>query len=165
MGYKVRGYIMKQKLILITLFCSLFGCGSEDTVSFDGVWEGSYTSNQNNCPFSVRSDINPLFPMTVSTGVNDVFTVVAVDGSTAIGGQGSGEAISFIASAPTFGSYGSIAPYSCTSTLSTVGFLDAGADKARVTLLIQFTDCNTPGSSEGPFTCSVTYYGDATKVS
>ena len=130
MGYKVRGYIMKQKLILITLVCSLFGCGSQDTVSFDGVWEGSYTSNQNNCPFSVRSDINPLFPMTVSTDVNDVFTVVAVDGSTAIGGQGSGEVISFIASAPTFGSYGSIAPYSCASTLSTVGFLDAGADKA-----------------------------------
>ena len=156
---------MKKSLLIFTFVCSLFGCGSEDTVSFDGVWEGSYTSNQNNCPFSVKSDINPLFPMTVSTDVNDVFTVVAVDGSTATGGQGSGEVISFIASAPTFGNYGSIVPYSCASTLSTVGYLDAGTDKARVTLLIQFTDCNTPGSSEDPISCSVIYYGDATKVS
>jgi hypothetical protein len=165
MGYNRRGHIMKNHLLLFILACSFFGCGGENTASFDGVWNGSYTSNQNNCPFSVKADINPLFPMTVTTDVNDVFTVVAVDGSIATGGQGAGEIISFIASAPTFGNYGSIAPYSCASTLSTVGFLDAGTDKARVTLLVQFTDCYTPGSSEDPISCSVTYYGDATKVS
>lgn len=143
-------------------FC---GCGGRDAPDFDGVWSGSYTSLANGCPFAVAEDINPLFPMTVSTDSDGVFTVVAVDGSTATGGQGIGEVISFIATAPQFGNYGSIAPYNCSSTLSTVGFLDAGSDKARVTLSVSFTDCNTPGSTEDPITCGVTYYGDADRVS
>ncbi len=155
---------MKKQFILLTLALSFLGCGSgDDKPDFAGVWSGSYTSLQNGCPFEVKSDINPLFPMTVSIDSNDVFTVVAVDGSVATGGQGEGEVISFIASAPTFGNYGSTAPYTCASVLATVGYLDAGTDKARVTMTYQFTDCAQAGSDDLT-SCGVIYYGEADRV-
>lgn len=102
--------------------------------------------------------------MTVSVDADNVFTVVAVDGSTAVGGQGTGETISFLAQSTAFGNYGSIAPYACASSVTTVGFLDAGGDKARVTLTFTFTNCTTAGSSSKAVTCGATYYGDAEKV-
>lgn len=154
---------MKKRCIILTLCCGLLGCGG-DPPSFEGVWSGSFTSLINDCPFSVASDINPLFPMAVTVDANEVFTVVAVDSSTATGGQGDGESISFLAQAPVFGNYGSIAPYSCSSSLSTVGFLDDGEDKARVSLTVAFTDCTTPESTDSAVSCGVIYYGDAQKI-
>lgn len=157
---------MKNYALLSVVCCALFGCGGGSDPDFSGTWTGSYTSYVNNCEFTVASDVNPIFPMTVSVDSSKVYTVTAVDGSVATGGQGDGEVISFLASAPVFGNYGSIAPYSCASTLSTVGYLDAGDNKARVTLTVEFTDCVAPGETEDDqFDCSVIYYGDATKVS
>lgn len=152
-----------KKHALVILFAGCFlGCGDSSS-DFAGTWNGSFTSFKNACPFSVDSDINPLFPMNISIDTHDVFTVVAVDGSTATGGQGPGETISFLAQAPVFGNWGSIAPYSCSSTLSQVGYLENGSDKAQVTLTINFNSCNTPGSTDSAVTCAVTYYGDATR--
>jgi hypothetical protein len=154
---------MKKICTVILFFAALVGCGGSAAPTFDGVWNGSFTSLQNDCPFSVAEDVNPLFPMTVSVDENDVFTVVAVDGSTATGGQGPGETISFLAQAPKFGSYGSIAPYTCSSIQSGVGYLTQGDNQAKVTLTITFTDCNTPGSTSSAVTCGAIYYGDATR--
>ena len=152
-----------RHIALILGFLGLVGCGSGST-SFDGVWDGSYTSLINNCPFSVNQDINPLFPMTVSIDANNVYTVTAVDGSVATGGQGLGEGISFAAQSPTFGDYGSIAPYTCESILSEVGYLADGEDKAKVTLTVYFTTCSTPSTTETPVTCGVIYYGAADRI-
>lgn len=153
-----------KKICSIIFFCAaLVGCGGSAAPTFDGVWNGSFTSLQNDCPFSVAQNINPLFPMTVSVDENDVFTVVAVDGSTATGGQGPGETISFLAQSPKFGNYGSIAPYTCASILSGVGYLTQGDNQAKVTVTITFTDCNTPGSTSNAVTCGAIYYGDATR--
>lgn len=102
--------------------------------------------------------------MTVSVDADNVYTVVAVDGSTAVGGQGTGETISFLAQSSAFGKYGSIAPYTCASAVTTVGFLDAGDDRARVTLTITFTKCVAAGSTSKAVTCGATYYGDAEKT-
>ena len=157
---------MKKYLVPLCLSLSLLGCGGGDSPDFAGVWTGSYTSLENDCPFDVRADINPVFPMTVSIDSNGVFTVVAVDGSVATGGQGEGEDISFLAQAPVFGNYGSIAPYSCENVLAEVGYLSVGEDKARVTLTYQFTDCTAPGTdndSDNPVSCGAVYFGDATK--
>jgi hypothetical protein len=96
--------------------------------------------------------------MTVSVDANDVFTVVAVDGSVAVGGQGQGEDISFL------GNYGSIAPYTCESVISGVGYLTIGSDQAKVTLTIGFTNCTTPTTTDNPVSCSVLYRGDAQRV-
>lgn len=156
---------MKKFAVICGLCCSLLACGGGSDPDFAGTWNGSYTSLVNNCPFSVASDINPLFPMTVSIDPSKVFTVTAIDGSVAVGGQGDGEVISFLATASVFGKYGPIAPYTCASSLSTVGYLDAGDDKANVTLTVQFTDCVAPGDPQDKqFDCGVIYYGDATKV-
>lgn len=156
---------MKTHALILALCCVLLGCGGGSDPDFAGTWTGSYTSLNNGCPFTVKSDINPLFPMTVNIDSNNVFTVTAVDGSVAVGGQGQGESISFLANSAVFGNYGSIAPYICASSLSTVGYLDEGQDKAKVTLTIAFTDCLAPGDSEDDlFDCAVIYYGDATKT-
>lgn len=156
---------MKNFALTLVLCLSLLGCGGGEDPDFAGTWTGSYTSLTNNCPFSVRSDINPLFPMTVTIDANNVYTVTAVDGSVAVGGQGQGESISFLATAAVFGNYGSIAPYVCASSLSSVGYLDRGDNKAQVTLTVEFTDCIAPGDSEDDqFDCAAIYYGDATKV-
>jgi hypothetical protein len=157
---------MKKYLTTLCLALSLFGCGGGDSPDFSGVWNGSYTSLQNDCPFGLRSDINPLFPMTVSVDQNSVFTVVNVRGEVATGGQGEGEDISFLAEAPVFGDYGSIAPYTCESVLAGVGFLTAGASQAQVTMTYQFTNCTAPGTeydSDNPVSCGAVYFGDATK--
>lgn len=155
---------MKKLLFLTPIVISfLFGCGSSSAPDFEGVWNGSYTTLQNSCPFSVASDINPLFPMTVSVDENDTYTVTAVDGSVAKGGQGEGETISFLAKADRFGNFGSIAPYTCSSSRAEVGYLTEGDNKARVTLTIYFTGCSSPSSSKKPLNCDVIYYGDATR--
>ena len=154
---------MKKHLLLLALSLNLVSCGN-DVESFAGVWDGSYTTVNNDCPFSVASDINPLFPMTITIDPENVFTVVAVDGSTAVGGQGPGEDISFVAQADQFGNYGSIAPYSCTSTSSLVGYLAIGSDQADVTLTVNFNECSTPGSTDAPVTCAAVYYGKATRT-
>jgi hypothetical protein len=156
---------MKKFAVICGLCCSLIACGGGSDPDFSGTWNGSYTSLVNKCPFSVASDINPLFPMTVSIDGSNVFTVTAFDGSVAVGGQGQGEVISFLATASKFGNYGSISPYTCTSSLSTVGYLDAGDNKANVTLTVQFTGCVKPGDAQKKqFNCGAIYYGDATKV-
>ena len=157
---------MKRYLLALTLGVALASCGGGSSPSFAGVWSGSYSTTdvQNDCPFSVRTDINPLFPMTVSVDANDVFTVVAVDGSVAVGGQGQGEDISFLAEAPVFGNYGSIAPYTCETVISGVGYLTIGSDQAKVTLTIGFTNCTTPTTTDNPVSCSVLYRGDAQRV-
>lgn len=156
---------MKKIALICGVCCVVLGCGGGSQPDFAGTWSGSYTSLTNNCPFSVASDINPLFPMNVSIDADNVYTVTAVDGSVAVGGQGQGEVISFLASASVFGNYGSIAPYTCGSSLSTVGYLDAGSDKADVTLTVHFSNCVAPGDPpDKTFECGVIYYGEATKV-
>ena len=158
---------MKNYALTLVLCLSLLGCGGGEDPDFSGTWNGSYTSLTNDCPFSVTSasGINPLFPMTVTIDANNVFTVTAVDGSVAVGGQGQGESISFLANSVSFGNYGSIAPYTCESILSTVGYLDEGQDKAKVTLTIQFTNCATSSDPDADqTTCAAIYYGNATKI-
>ncbi len=152
----------KKCLFYVVAPFLLSGCGS-DSVSFDGTWSGSFTTLTNSCPFGVAQDINPLFPMTVSVDANDVFTVVAVTGEKATGGQGQGESGSFLAISNKFGNYGSIAPYTCESIVSEVGFLDAGDNKADVSLTIKFNNCKTPGSSDKLLTCGATYFADAVR--
>ena len=139
------------------------GCGGSSAPDFAGTWDGSFTSLQNDCPFSVAQDINPLFPQVVSID-QDVFTVEAVDGSIATGGQGYGETISFLANADTFGNYGSIAPYTCESSSSAIGYLAIGDNNADVTLTISFTNCTEAGSSAAAISCAVIYFGEAQRV-
>jgi len=154
---------MKKYLLIAGLSFSLLGCGN-DSVSFDGVWSGSFNKLQNNCPFSVAPNVNPLFPMTVREDSDKVFTVVAADGSTAVGGQGDGETISFLASAKVFGDFGSIAPYTCESSSSTVGYLDAGDGKALVTVTIFFTNCTSPTDTNTVPNCAAIYFGEANRI-
>ena len=158
---------MKKYLFPFCFAFSLLGCGGGDSPDFAGVWNGSYTSLQNDCPFDVRADINPLFPMTVSIDQDSVYTVTAVDGSVAVGGQGEGEDISFLAQAPVFGNYGSIAPFTCESVLAEVGYLSVGENKARVTMTYLFTNCTAPGTDydqDNQVSCGAVYFGDATKA-
>lgn len=156
---------IQKHLLQLSLACGLLACGGGDTPDFQGTWSGSFTKLTNSCPFSVAGDINPLFPMTVSVDVNDVFTVVAVTGEQAVGGQGQGESGSFLAKSARFGNYGSISPYSCESIESEVGYLSMGDDKADVTLTIKFTDCTSPSTGDRKTTCGATYFGDAVRVS
>jgi hypothetical protein len=158
---------MKKYLLTLSCALALLGCGGGDSPDFAGVWNGSFNTSslQNDCPFALRQDINPLFPMSVSID-NGVYTVVNVAGQVAIGGQGQGEDISFLAQAPVFGNYGSIAPYTCESVLAEVGFLTAGDTQAQVTMTYQFTNCTAPGTeydSDNPVSCGAVYFGDATK--
>ncbi len=155
---------MRHPFLLLTLLVALFGCGDSAVTSFEGDWNGSFTSLQNDCPFSVASDINPLFPMNVSIDASDVYTVVAINGSIATGGQGQGEKISFLAQSDDFGNYGSIAPYSCQSTQSDVGYLSNGTNNAQVTVTIYFNSCSTPETVDSPISCGVIYFGDAVRV-
>lgn len=144
---------------------ALSSCGGESAPSFTGTWSGSFTTLSNGCPFTVAQDINPLFPMTVSVDDADTFTVVAVNGDTAVGTQGDGETVSFLASSAQFGRYGAITPYSCKKVVSELGYLSVGADKARVILTIQFTECTTTADTQKRATsCAATYFGDATRV-
>jgi hypothetical protein len=157
---------MKKYLFALIICVNLVACGGGSSPTFAGVWSGSYstTNVQNDCPFSVATDVNPLFPMTVSVDANDVFTVVAVDGSVAIGGQGQGEDISFLAQSSKFGNYGSIAPYTCESVVSGVGYLAIGDDQAKVTLTVTFTNCTSPSTTDDPVTCAAIYFGDAQRI-
>ena len=154
---------MKNVSAFLILCLSLLGCGGSAAPSFEGVWNGSFTRVQNNCPFSVATNINPLFPMIISVDQNETFTVVAVDGSVAVGGQGNGETISFLAKSSSFGKYGSTTPYTCQSSKSEVGYLSEGDDKATVTLTISFTGCGTSDTSRKPISCGAIYYGEATR--
>ena len=147
---------MKKQLVILALTFSLMGCGS-DTDSFGGVWSGSFTRMTNSCPFTVAEKVSPLFPMTVSIDTNEVFTVVAVDGSTAVGGQGVGENISFLANSSNFGSYGTTLPYVCDPVTVKVGFLSVGDNEANITVTYPFNNCAIPGSSDID-ECVVTYF-------
>ena len=142
----------------------LTACGGDAAPNFAGEWSGSFTRLTNACPFSVNQDVNPLFPMSVSVEDNDVFTVRAVTGETAIGGQGQGESISFLASSPNFGNYGSITPYTCKTIVSEIGFLSIGEDKAKVDLTIKFNDCATAAAPTKITSCGVTYFADGVRV-
>jgi hypothetical protein len=156
---------MKKYLSTLCLSLALLGCGGGDSPDFAGVWNGSFTSLQNDCPFALSSNINPVFRMTVSVD-NGVYTVVNVRGEVATGGQGQGEDISFLAQAPVFGNYGSIAPYTCEGVVAGIGFLTAGDTQAQVTMTYQFTNCTAPGTeydSDNPVSCGAVYFGDATK--
>jgi hypothetical protein len=103
--------------------------------------------------------------MTVSVDENEVYTVVAVTGERAIGGQGQGESGGFLAKSPQFGNYGSTGAYTCDTIESEVGYLTMGDDKADVTVTIKFTDCSSPGTGDKKTTCGATYFGDAVRVS
>lgn len=155
-----------MKLCLFSILCvaALSGCGSSEAPTFAGEWDGSFVSLQNECPFSVKQDINPLFPQLVSIDESAVFTVSAVDGSLATGGQGPGETISFLATADTFGDFGSIAPYTCESTSAEIGYLGIGDDQAKVTLTTFFNNCSQPGSTDPVISCATIYFGDAQRV-
>ncbi len=156
---------MVQRLGLGLLIAAVVGCGS-DAPTFAGTWDGSFTTIQNDCPFSTAApqEINPLFPQVVTIDSSDVFTVVAIDGSVATGGQGDGETISFLANAATFGDYGSTAPYSCESSSAAVGYLGIGDDKAEVTLTYTFTNCTEAGSTNAAISCGVIYFADAERI-
>lgn len=154
---------MKTCRALSLLCCFLLSCGGT-AADFAGVWQGSFVRLTNSCQFPVAADINPLFPLTVTIDENEVYTVQAVDGSRAVGGQGSGETSSFLASAPVFGDYGPIAPYNCESVLSSVGFLDRGTDKATVTLKISFSKCRPAGSTSSPRNCAAIYSSESERI-
>jgi hypothetical protein len=153
-----------KHLFSLLLLSLAIGCGGEAAPSFSGTWDGSFTRLNNACPFSVNQDINPLFPMTISVSDSDVFTVVAVNGDSAVGGQGQGESISFLASSPKFGNYGNTGSYTCQEIVSEIGFLSIGTDKANATLTIKFNDCSSSSDSKS-VTCGATYFGDAVRVS
>jgi hypothetical protein len=144
---------------------ALSSCGGDSAPSFAGTWSGSFSTLSNGCPFTVAQDINPLFPMAVTVDDADTFTVVAVNGDTAVGKQGDGETVSFLASSAQFGRYGAITPYSCKKVVSELGYLSVGTDKARVILTIQFTECTTTADPEKrASSCAATYFGDAARV-
>jgi hypothetical protein len=152
--------IMKT-LLPFVLILSLLACGGDQT-SFSGTWAGALTSLENNCPFPVAANVNSLFPMVVAIDSDDTFVVTGADGSTAVGGQGEGESISFTAEAAVFGDFGSILPFVCPST-AIVGFLSNGDSEAKITVTYSFTDCVTPDSSETT-DCFARYYVDGTKL-
>ena len=153
--------LLSSALFFLGLFS---GCGGAEPASFEGTWSGAFTSLSNQCPFSVTQDINPLFPMQVSISGDNLFTVNAVDGSTAVGGQGDGETISFTASAPTFGNFSSTstAGFNCTSSTALVGFLTTGDSSANVSLTYSFVGC-TDASGSRQQDCAVTYFAEATR--
>lgn len=150
-----------KKLLPFLVFAAMTGCGSEE-VSFDGVWSGTSVDFRNECPFPVAENLDSLFPLTVSEDESGTFTVTASDGSVAVGRQGERELISFRATAPTFGDFGSIAPYQCTP-LSSVGFLTAGGSEAKISVSILFDNCTLPGSTDDVDECSVIYRWDGIK--
>jgi hypothetical protein len=157
-------YPFSRLATLAITVLSIAGCGGSAAPSFSGTWSGAFTKLDNTCPFPVAKDINPLFPMTVSVDDNDVYTVVAVTGETAIGGQGVGESISFLAKSSHFGNYGSIAPYTCASISSEIGFLSTGDNSATASLVVKFTDCTKPDSPTKKTSCGATYFGEATRT-
>lgn len=154
-----------MKWLLLSVFAlTLVACGGGGgNTAFPGVWSGSFTSLVNNCPFSLASDLNSLFPMTINEEADGTITVQAADGSLATGGQGEGEKISFTAQAAVFGNYGSILPYTCTS-FSRVGYLGVGDTEAKVSVVVLFNNCTTPSTTSSPISCHATYTGEASKV-
>lgn len=150
-----------KKLLCVLLSLSLAGCG-DDPVSFSGTWSGSFDRVDSSCPFPVSGDLNSLFPMVVTEQPEGVFVVNAANGDVARGEQGDGESISFTATAPEFGDYGSITPYVCTSS-ATLGFLNDGDNNAKISVFIEFNDCVAPTSVTQISTCAVTYFGNAVR--
>lgn len=145
--------------ILSLLVCS--GCGG-DAVDFNGTWDGDLTQLENECPFAVNQSLGPIFPMLVNEDSAGVFTITAANGDVATGGQGEGESISFSTKADSFGSYGSTAPYVCTTiTPYNVGYLTQGDNAARVHIFVTFSDCTVSGQTSTVSSCSITYSGDA----
>ena len=152
-----------RSFIALLLTLILAGCGGGDPPYFPGEWQGTFSDISNQCPFSVREEMNELYPMTISEAGDGTLTVVANDGSIAVGRRGDGESISFSAESAVFGDYGEIAPYLCTSS-ARIGYLGAGDDQARVSLVILFLGCSDPVEPDESFDCAVTYSGDAVKT-
>lgn len=148
--------------VLIVFVVVLNGCGS-DSIDFNGTWEGSLTRLDNRCPFTVNQNLGAIFPMQVNEDAAGVITVTAANGDIATGGQGLGETISFEAKGNSFGSYGSSAPYSCTVSPFTVGYLTQGDNSASVNIFVTFKNCTVPGQTATVSSCSITYSGDATR--
>ena len=132
-------------------------------MDFSGTWDGSFTSLDNSCPFTVNPNPGNLFPMNVSVASNGVYTVLAANGDTATGGQGEGETISFTATSQQFGNVGSTAPYVCATAPNYVGYLEQGDNQAIVNVYTIFTNCTQPGNSNTISTCTALYSGNATK--
>jgi hypothetical protein len=154
---------MKRLIAILAVTWTFTGCGGTETY-FGGTWSGSFAPLTNNCPFQLKSDINPLFPITVSIDENDNYTVIAIDGSIANGGQGSGETNSFLAKASRFGDYGTSSPFDCESSTASVGFIEKGANNATVTLQYKFTNCRSAGTSKATKVCSTVYSAEATRI-
>lgn len=151
-----------KKLFPLLLCLVICGCGS-DSSSFSGTWDATFTNLDNDCPFTVVDNLDPLFPMTVTEDENGVFTVVAANGDVAVGGQGEGESISFSATSGRFGDFGSILPFAC-SSLSTIGFLANGDDEAKISLVISFTACAGPEAASPVDDCHAAYRWDGRKI-
>ena len=151
-----------KRLFILLIVGMLTACNGGSNPSFPGVWRGSFDSVSTSCEFPVNGDLNPLFPMTINEEADGSISVRAADGSLAIGRQGERETISFSADSPHFGDFGSTRPFVCTST-SRVGYLGAGDDKAKVSVVILFDNCTLAGAEAAIESCSATYLGDATK--
>lgn len=149
-------------LSIFLLSLVLAACGSSDEPNFSGTWDGSFTRFDNSCPFPVNSNLGSVFPMVVNEDAAGVVTVLAANGDLATGGQGVGETISFTANSSSFGSFGTTAPYVCTASPYTLGYVEQGDNKADVTTYVTFTNCTVAGGSSTT-SCSVLYSGSATK--
>ncbi len=147
-------------IVLLLFICG--GCGG-DAVDFTGTWDGSITKLDNDCPFTVNQNLGTIFPMQITEDSAGVFTVAAANGDVAVGGQGPGESISFTAKSNSFGSYGSSAPYVCTVSPYTVGYLTQEDNTARVHISVTFSNCAVSGQSASVSSCGITYSGDATR--
>ena len=141
----------------------LISCGSSSAHDFIGTWDGKLSDLTNNCPFTTASELNNLFPMTVTEGENAVITVQGANGDVATGGQGIGETISFSASSPQFGDYGTTLPFICDPSLSTVAYLTKTDTEADVSVTITFQNCSSDGGQTVVSNCSQVYRGDAVR--
>ena len=150
-----------KSLVLLILASILVSCGSSSP-TFTAVWSGTFEDLDDNCPFALNANVDALFPLTVNEAADGTFTIIAADGTTAVGGQGDGEEISFSANAPYFGDYGSILPYVCTAT-ARVAFLSVGETKSEIAIVQMFNDCVVPTSTQVT-DCFATYYYTGEKL-
>jgi hypothetical protein len=141
---------------------ALSSCSSSPQ-EFSGVWDGRLADLDNNCPFIAVPNLNELFPMTVSEDELGVIHVQAATGERAVGGQGDGETISFVATSPAFGDYDPARSYPCGPSISQVGFITQGDDEAHVSVVISFNSCAAGDGSGTLISCYLSYRGEATK--
>jgi len=127
------------------------------------VWAGTFDSLDNNCPFLLAANVDPVFPLVVKQSSDGVFTILGADGSTTAGGQGDGEEISFSANANSFGDVGSTFPYECTTT-ARITFLSIGSSESEIAIVYSFEDCVTPLDPTDSRDCFATYYYKGMKI-